>query len=196
MQALSNFFFKAPEAPVEEPKTDWVKVAANGSAAVITSVAIFALSVATAYSTAMMLSAVTGIVLPGAALLLLYPATLLATYGIDKLAKPFFEKALGITPKETDVEKPAQRDYRKAAGYLALGVITSLALWSLATIGAVFATGLTMRFVLGTQPGLHLGRLFYIVIVAPLAGSFLSIPAIHQVAGPHFQKAKEFAEVS
>jgi len=196
MQVLSNLFFRPAEAPALEQKMNWVQVAANGSAGLITSVALFALSVAATYSTALMLSVITGIVLPGATLFLLYPSTLLATYGVDRFAKPFFEKAMGITPEETDIEKSAEKSYKKAAGCLALGVITSLALWSLATLGAVFAMGFAMRFALGPQPGLNFGRLFQILIMAPLAGSFFSIPAIHQISAPHFQRAKEFAEVS
>lgn len=188
MQAITNYFFKPVEEAKPEPETSWVKSAAYGSAGILASGALFALSVATTFSTALVLSALVPLSVPGGAFMLLYPASLLATYAVDKVALPLFQKAQGLEPQEVEEAPQKERSSLEALKHLALGVITSLAIWSLATVGSIFATGITLRLVLGRAVGGDLSRLFWILVAAPLAGSFLSIPAIHKVAGPHFQR--------
>lgn len=154
----------------------------------VTSVALFSIATSMVYSGSIILSGLTGVTLPGALVLLLYPSTMIATYWADRVSKPFFEKARGIEPQAAEELQTETLTSAEKAGHLALGILKSLAIWSLCVFAGVFTVGLGSRMILGRAIGVDMGRLFWILVAAPITGSCLSMYPIHHAAGNHFRK--------
>lgn len=184
---VANYFSKPVEESKPETKTDLTNLShlAYGSASIVVSTALYSLSIASGYAAVCLL----GVVSPLGVMFSFYSATLAGTYAINKIALPLWNQARGIETQEAEQAPKIERNYSKALGHLAQGILTSLAIWSFAAIGSMLVTGTVLRLAMGRAFYYDLGTFFWIAH-APIAAGFFTIPAIQKVATPHFEQAK------